>query len=223
MPRVFSRRVPHFFALQPNIAPEIFSPSIARLVRLIPQLQLRKLPAILLVTGCSALLAGFYGVAHDQITYSLSPEYFTRLKFAQFAYADFELPPRLFAGIIGFLATWWVGLIAGWFVARGIFLRAAGPQARALLYSSVLFILGSAALFALLGGTLAALGGYDHAAWERSLRSLSVENIPAFVTVAYIHNGSYLGGLAGLICTLFRNHRKTQSTSEPHIPSSVNP
>ena len=31
-----------------------------------------------------ALIAGLYGVVHDQITYSMSPEYFTRLKFFQF-------------------------------------------------------------------------------------------------------------------------------------------
>ena len=38
-----------------------------------------------------ALIAGLYGVVHDQITYSMSPEYFTRLKFFQFRYADFGL------------------------------------------------------------------------------------------------------------------------------------
>ena len=63
-----------------------------------------------------ALIAGLYGVVHDQITYSMSPEYFTRVKFFQFHYADFGLPPRSFVAEIGFLATWWVGLIAGWFL-----------------------------------------------------------------------------------------------------------
>src|ERR1043166_5997270 len=51
-----------------------------------------------------ALLAGTYGVVHDQVTYSISAEYFTRLKFSQFQRADFGFPPRVFVAEIGFLA-----------------------------------------------------------------------------------------------------------------------
>ena len=65
-----------------------------------------------------ALFAGIYGMVHDQVTYSICPEYFTRLKFSQFRYANFGLPPRVFVVEIGFLASWWVGLFAGWFIAR---------------------------------------------------------------------------------------------------------
>jgi len=53
-----------------------------------------------------AVMASVYGVMHDQFTYSISPEYFTRLKFLQFQYADFGLPARFFVAEIGFLATW---------------------------------------------------------------------------------------------------------------------
>jgi len=64
------------------------------------------------------IIAGIFGILHDQITYTISPEYFTRMKFDQFRSADFGFPPRVFVAEIGFLATWWVGLIAGWFLAR---------------------------------------------------------------------------------------------------------
>ena len=53
-----------------------------------------------------ALLGGLYGMLHDQISYTISREYFTDFKFHQFRYADFHLPERLYVGIIGFLATW---------------------------------------------------------------------------------------------------------------------
>jgi hypothetical protein len=36
-----------------------------------------------------ALIAGAYGILHDQISYTISPEYFTKLKFEQFHYANF--------------------------------------------------------------------------------------------------------------------------------------
>jgi hypothetical protein len=76
-----------------------------------------------------AVLAGFYGVVHDQVTYSISPEYYTCLKFSQFRYADFGLPARVFVAEIGFMASWWVGFVAGWFIAR-ITVPAFGPTVR---------------------------------------------------------------------------------------------
>ena len=85
---------------------------------LYPKIRSASLPAMLGYAAAGSLLVGLYGIVHDQVTYSISPEYFTRLKFAQFSYADFGLPNRVFVAEIGFLATWWVGLIAGWFIAR---------------------------------------------------------------------------------------------------------
>jgi hypothetical protein len=85
---------------------------------LYPRLRASWLPIMLAHALLGAALAGLYGIVHDQITYTISPEYFARLKFAQFHYADFGLPPRIFVAEIGFLAAWWVGFLAGWFVAR---------------------------------------------------------------------------------------------------------
>lgn len=82
-----------------------------------PKITLHGLLVTLGYALMGALIAGLYGTVHDQITYSISLEYFTRLKFAQFHYAEFGLPPRVFVAAIGFLATWWVGFIAGWFIA----------------------------------------------------------------------------------------------------------
>ena len=39
-----------------------------------------------------ALIAGLYGVLHDQLTYSISAEYFSDFKFYQFSYLDVGLP-----------------------------------------------------------------------------------------------------------------------------------
>jgi hypothetical protein len=72
----------------------------------------------ILVAIIGGLIAGAYGIVHDQVTYTIAPEYFTKLKFHQFHYADFGLGNRIFAATIGFLATWWVGAIAAWLLAR---------------------------------------------------------------------------------------------------------
>src|SRR3954468_17526608 len=79
---------------------------------------LRRFGVMVRITVLGALAAAAYGALHDQISYAISPEYFTKMKFRQFSYANFGWPPRLFAAEVGFLATWWVGLVAGWFLAR---------------------------------------------------------------------------------------------------------
>src|SRR6185503_8995132 len=85
---------------------------------LIPRIAWIDVPAMIGIAIVGSIIAGFYGVLHDQITYSISPEYFTKFKFKQFEYANFGLGDRIFVSTIGFLATWWVGFIAAWFLAR---------------------------------------------------------------------------------------------------------
>lgn len=83
-----------------------------------PRLPPGAVRVLLALAWRGALIAGLYGIVHDQLTYTLSPEYFTLLKFRQFAWADFGGPPRLLVAEIGFLATWWVGALAGWLIGR---------------------------------------------------------------------------------------------------------
>ena len=151
-----------------------------------------------------AFIAGLYGMLNDQITYSISPEYFTRLKFLQFHYADFGFPPRVFVAEIGFLATWWVGLIAGWFLARVAFPAFPGRSARADILRGFAIILTGALSAALVGFLWGLRLGPDSdlSAWQSFVTTRGVVDLPNFVRVAYIHNASYLGGLIGLIVAL---------------------
>jgi hypothetical protein len=45
---------------------------------LYPNLRLAWLPSMFRYALLGALLAGVYGIIHDQVTYSISHEYFTR-------------------------------------------------------------------------------------------------------------------------------------------------
>lgn len=165
---------------------------------LYPKISLRLIPAMAGVMVVGAMIAGVYGMLHDQITFTIAPEYFTRLKFRQFAYANLGWPARVFVAEIGFLATWWVGLIAGWFLARLAMPR--WPVAEALRRCLAGF--GVIFLFAVLAGLTGSLLGIWHTAdysyWEGMCAELEVKDVPAFVRVAYIHNASYLGGLFGM-------------------------
>ena len=73
---------------------------------------------MLAIALLGSVIAGTYGVLHDQITYTVSPEYFTKFKIHQFQYLGVESGMRVLAAKIGFLATWWVGFFAGWFMGR---------------------------------------------------------------------------------------------------------
>src|ERR1700722_4600793 len=83
-----------------------------------PKIRLSLLPTMLGYAALGSLFAGAYGVLHDEVTYSICPEYFPRLKFSQFHFANFGLPPRIFVAEIGFLAGSAVGFFCGWFLAR---------------------------------------------------------------------------------------------------------
>jgi hypothetical protein len=66
-------------------------------------------PVLLLAT---CLTAGVYGVVHNQISYTVSPDYFLAFKFYQFGIPD-ELRGRIGASIVGWYASWWMGLVIG--------------------------------------------------------------------------------------------------------------
>jgi len=149
-----------------------------------------------------ALAAGLYGILHDQITYTLSPDYFTCLKFIQFSYADFGWPVRCLVAEIGFLASWWVGLMGGWFLARLALPGRSRPAATRLVAQGIGIILLSAALTATTGWLTVRSGAVPLESWQTTAVSLGVQDIPHFTETAWIHNGSYLGAVIGLILSL---------------------
>ncbi len=171
---------------------------------LAPRIKLRDLPPMLLVAAAGAVLTGIYGVLHDQVTYTISPEYFTHMKFKQFHYADFGLGPRFFAGVIGFLATWWVGMFMGWFIARRLIPR----QPRKRAYRQI----ARAFLCVFLTGVCFTTAGYlyglwlgpdaDYSAWRAAFSFHRIQHQWAFVRVAHIHTASYLGGVVGFVLAL---------------------
>ena len=181
---------------------------------LVPRIALADLPPLFGMAFFGALIAGVYGILHDHITYSIGPEYFTKLKFDQFRYADFGFGERVFVSCIGFLATWWVGFIIAWFFSR----RWIPNQPRSLAYLAILK--GFAIVFAC--GLLAGICGYyygiwrgrdsDYSAWLPIIRRLQITDTWAFVRVAYIHNASYLGALVGFIIALIAIRPKNWRT-----------
>jgi MFS family permease len=168
----------------------------------------------------SAIVAGIYGIIHDQITYTISPEYFTKFKFKQF-----KVSPAQFGGnrqavaIIGFLATWWMGILIGLTIGLTSFIFRDHVQMKNMLKKSVKIILFITILAAVIGFVASKLSlititiswGADELNDRRN-----------FLHVAAIHNSSYIGGIAGVLAGVFyliiKKKALHQNESTIHYP-----
>ncbi len=158
----------------------------------------------LLLFGC--LMAGLYGMLHNQISYTVSPEYFTRFKFRQFG-----IPPavgnRTGAAMVGWQASWWMGIIIGLFVIpAGMMIRG---DRRWLLVTLKAFAMVT--LTALVTGLTALLISFVLIRSPQDsaliIRGVAIEDSVNFLRAGTMHNFSYLGGLLGIFTGLFVIYR----------------
>jgi hypothetical protein len=146
----------------------------------------------------SILLAGLYGILHDQVTYSIAPEYFTKFKYDQFGFE-----PQWFGGhrqtiaVIGFLATWWTGI----FIGLGLGLTALIFSDYKTMRKAIQKAICITFCFALATGVF----GFFYGRFVLTKTGVdwwlpdNLVDKNGFITVGSIHNFSYLGGLLGLV------------------------
>jgi hypothetical protein len=158
---------------------------------------------MLALAAIGAMIAGVYGAAHDQVSYAISPEYFTGMKFQQFGWADVGLPARAHASEVGFLATWWAGLFAGWFLARAGLDGVPRPAQRRTACVAFGIVLLAAVL---IGAACAGIGAWSvresAQAWSDWTERLDLHDPRGFAVVAWLHAGGYAGALLGLIVAI---------------------
>jgi hypothetical protein len=144
------------------------------------------------------IIAGLYGVLHDQVTYSISAEYFTKFKYRQF-----RIDPAVYGGhrqavaMIGFLATWWMGYIIGIPLAlTGLIFRD-----NITMRSAIIKAIGIVFFTVILFG----IAGYFYGKYHLIKTGVNwwmpddLVNKNDFIIVGSIHNFSYLGGITGLV------------------------
>ncbi|HEY4289578.1 MAG TPA: hypothetical protein VGN00_20900 [Puia sp.] len=175
---------------------------------------MRKFAIFFLIILVATVIAAIYGVGHDQVTYSISPEYYTKFKFIQFNLADSAAAqhmtqPRSAVVMTGVKATWWMGVLIGVVLGLVGFIF---PDADSM-FSSVLQALWLVLLVVILAGVAGGLYGHYVLA-EKGVSwwmPLDLKDRTAYITVGSIHNFSYAGGavgvLAGVIFLVVRNNR----------------
>lgn len=170
------------------------------------------------------LIAGIYGVLHDQITYSISSEYFTNFKFIQFGISDdLRDSERLAVCLVGFLATWWVGIPIA-IISGGIGIKKLNiHQFKQLKIKSIIITFGIAVLFGVIGYFYGLIKFSHMTDWpvniggrggntEMFIAMSRINDWSSFWIVGTIHNFSYLGGLLGLIIGVIFQIRVVRNT-----------
>jgi hypothetical protein len=150
----------------------------------------------LLFLPAAILAAGLFGMVHNQISYSVSAEYFTKFKFVQFHLLDPGMPERIRAAQVGFLASWWMGIPLGLLCGVAAFMqRSPALMQRALAWSVVLIV--ALTLTVALAGLgygwrqTEAVNLADYRGW---FIPHDVKELRRFLCAGYMHNAAYLGG-----------------------------
>jgi hypothetical protein len=164
---------------------------------------------VLLGLGSAVL----FGIAHDQVTARICPEYFT------IGHPDLGMPsvfhspsPTILAFGWGLVATWWVGLPLGVLLAICARVGRWPKLASGQMLRPILVLLGVMACCAALWGTACGLSGMGY-----YLESVPKEARTGFAIDGCAHRGSYLSGLVGavVLCalTLVRRRRLSRGAS----------
>ena len=163
---------------------------------------MRKLIILLLVLLLTPLIAGIYGILHDEFTYTICHEYYTKFKFYQFGLVDMGkeaiLPnPRIGVAEVGFMATWWTGVIIG--IGHGL-TGLIQKNNKAMLRVVARATLITLVVTAIIGPIGLAYGKFYLS--KTQVNWWFPDNLvdkAGFITVGSMHNFSYLGGVIGLV------------------------
>lgn len=157
---------------------------------------MKKFLVFILIIFLAVVLSGIYGMLHNQISYTVSPEYFTKFKFRQFGLVNVDLPDRIRASIVGFLASWWMGIPIGLVVGGAAFIHHGHWRMLKITLLSFVIVIVFTFLFGLGGllhGWLATrtINPGDYQDW---FIPDDVVNLRRFLCAGYMHNSSYMGG-----------------------------
>lgn len=172
-----------------------------------------RLAVFICLCFCAMFAAAIFGILHNQISFGIGASYFYDVKFAQFA-IDPVLQNRVGAGVVGALATWWMGLLMGLpAFTLGMFTQAGR---RRYFYAGLKSIWIATSIAAI--GTVIGLA-FGHIADINGLVGY-LPNVDAFsdpegfVRAAIMHKASYFGGALGALAALYVMWRERPKKGE---------
>ena len=171
--------------------------------------EMKKFLILLLLIGLSPIIGGIYGILNDQLTYTISPEYYTKFKFYQFGLIDLvnSTNPRIGASVVGFLATWWVGLPIGIILGLVGLIHKKNKQMFSVILRAIFVTVIVAFAIGLIGLAYGKLYLADTGVnWWLPDNLIDTKN---FIAVGSMHNFSYyFGGPIGVIAGVIYSVRQ---------------
>ncbi|MEM7455577.1 MAG: hypothetical protein AAF456_14585 [Planctomycetota bacterium] len=162
---------------------------------------------VLLVVAC--ILAGTYGAIHNQVSYTVSPEYFTKYKFQQFGMIHFQ--DRVGAAYVGWSASWWMGAVIGIvLIPLGLLIRGNRNY-----FPGMIRVFGVVAATTMTVGLVALAVAFmivdAETVGELTRYGNAIDDDVAFARAGTMHNFSYVGGLVGIVngaVDIFRQRKR---------------
>lgn len=145
----------------------------------------------------AALLGGIYGALYDQLTYTISPEFFTKFRFEMFKITP-EINNRGAVAYIGFLNTWKAGAVLGAVLALAGLINADNKR----MFRHTMLAFGITLFTAFVTGLLGWLvsGSLNQTGIDPELHILDTISFHKVITM---NNFSYAGGVAGMFIGIF--------------------
>ena len=161
---------------------------------------IKKIGILFLFVPAAVLAAGLFGMIHDQISYSVSNEYFTKFKFVQFRMLDPNVPERIRAAEVGFLASWWMGVPLGFLCgSAGLVQRSSAFMWRALMWSLLVIVIFTLTIALVgLGIGWVRTETIDLAGYRGWYTPHDLKDLRRFLCAGYMHNAAYLGGILSI-------------------------
>lgn len=152
---------------------------------------------LLALVFVASFIGGIYGALYDQLTYTISPEFFTKFRFGLFD-LDPDMNERVAAAWIGLMNTWKTGAVLGGVLALTSLINA-DPK-RMFRYTMQAFLI--TLLIAFITGLIGwMVGPNGNQAYEDL--ALNIIDKEAFQTVENMNNFSYAGGVIGMFVGVF--------------------
>jgi hypothetical protein len=151
--------------------------------------------SFLILLVLAVLGAGLFGALHNQLSYSVGASYFHDLKFGQFGISE-DWQNRAGAALVGWRASWWMGLALGLPVfGLGLVLVDRPNRFRAL----GLAVLVLALILALAGAMGGLALGMIAPGYATSLPlPEGIGNPAGYLRAALMHEGAYMGAALAL-------------------------
>lgn len=156
----------------------------------------------------ATILASIFGALHNQISFSISKEFFKDFLFGNFNAYDWNIKnERVLATIVGIIGTWWFGLILGIIYAIvSLFLKI---NDKVKLIFKAIFINIILAFIASFIGAL--VGRFVPIEYSGVFMDFGTNNPRNYIISAYMNTFSYYGGIVGLFVGIIYLYKKNSA------------